>query len=166
MASSVRMLAASGCRGGKATHGGGPEDDWLFGSCHPFKCTFHKHLKILSHLIAFWCTSWKWNANQILTTPGTNHCLYQPTGPEYSSDTLAIFKVRAQIFWATIVAQATHGSYLWRRTWIKGQKNLVSAMRERRHQNPECNGHALRTHCAQSMRKAELEKKSKKSTFS
>ena len=27
MASSVRMLAAPGCRGGKATHGGGPEDD-------------------------------------------------------------------------------------------------------------------------------------------
>ena len=67
MASSVRMLAAPGCRGGKATHGGGPEDDWLFGTCHPFQCTFYKHLNIFSppHLI---------DVKSLLMASNIGHC--------------------------------------------------------------------------------------------
>ena len=62
----------------------------------------------------------------------------------------------------TIVAEAPDASSLFTeavKLSTKGQKQSKGfPMRERRHLNPECNGHALGTHRALSMREAELEK--------
>ena len=53
MASSARMLAAPPCRGGKATHGGGLEDDWVPANAILFNVLLH--LKTTS--LQFWWDS-------------------------------------------------------------------------------------------------------------
>ena len=118
MASSVRMLAAPGCRGGKATHGGGPEDDWLFRTCHPFQCTFYKHLNILSplHIIEM---------KTLLMTSYIRHCtVFIKRAVQNSPLKYLQFSelTMSPMSRTNIVAMVTNGSNLSKGTWKKRTK--------------------------------------------
>ena len=148
MASSARMLAAPPCRGGKATHGGGLEDDWVPANAILFNVLLH----LKTTRLQFWWDSGRCKSKE--TAQITLHFQlllnFQNCTPNHvifmlpsQLITLPDPSLRQSQFLLVLLAQKLE----WMVGFVPGKRRLP---------NPECNGHALRTFSEQSMRGSEL----------